>query len=626
MTRPNALILVTGLIVVFHYVSDDIFPAAFGQSANAAPRDEEPAIAESDPPNSSDDPIKSLRDQAQEQYRLGNITEAERLFNESLKLRFADMSDEELCRKCLHAIDADHRLGDENGDNDAGLDEDTNYALLYEECLSEMIRRGTPEIEEFLIGTLEYWNDRYWDAIDRLDEDYNEWISDIDSEPSWVDSHHHSRDYEIIEQCMDNVELVTALRRIQKKRDPLQVFVISPIPASSTFPELPEFEIFIRNVDVEHQKMDLGSREHEGSWAIEVRNARGGFPPRRLFVRTNMDTTLSLVLGGGQILWRSGDEIDADYRSGISRDFDLRLNGRYGNLAPGKYLIEFLYHNRLYLYEGESPATRIVTRSQSISLVVQAKQIVVTHSERQRIKALLGAWSDEEPRRIIVGKYGEWAHEFIPPNSELGQLLPLGWKSVPDVIAMLGEKDVTAEKRAQLLALLYLVTGEYDPRPVTFLKPPKDDSSNPNETEVKAEGSGNQRDGFQAKQMGDKSGTNQPEFQALIDLIQQETEGPWFEIDGINPNTRHHREIDGAVGDPSAIGAYERLTKPELQRDGGLPPGGFGGGGFGGGFFNIPPENENKPVKIGGEIDPEQQTQLIKLWQEFAKGLEVVAE
>src|SRR5690606_17129275 len=62
-----------------------------------------------------------------------------------------------------------------------------------------------------------------------------------------------------MERYSRNLEFVTALCRIQKKPDPLQILVEGPQELTCEFPELPTLAVTIMNVDLE--KREIGFTE-----------------------------------------------------------------------------------------------------------------------------------------------------------------------------------------------------------------------------------------------------------------------------------------------------------------------------------------------------------------------------
>ncbi len=82
----------------------------------------------------------------------------------------------------------------------------------------------------------------------------------------------------------ENLALVTALRRMEGKPDPLYVFMSGPQVIESTAAKLPPVEVSIRNVDADKEALGLraggdyrlGSRAH---WRFEVRDERGNLMP-----------------------------------------------------------------------------------------------------------------------------------------------------------------------------------------------------------------------------------------------------------------------------------------------------------------------------------------------------------
>ena len=131
---------------------------------------------------------------------------------------------------------------------------------------------------------------------------------------------------------------------------------------------------------------------------------------------------------------------------------------------PESISFGFLYHNTQTIVDMWDICGLIVSKSRPIPFIVEPTVIELRQSERLAAAAWIAAIKPEQPVKVVAGTYGKWAHKFISPDSPPGELLSMGLKAAPPLIAALKDKSVSPEKRAWILALLYGLTGENDPR------------------------------------------------------------------------------------------------------------------------------------------------------------------
>ncbi len=364
---------------------------------------------------------KAYRNLASIELARGHSAQAEAHFRNAIRLRFSTLSDDDLCRFFAQLV--------ESGQNDSG---EEDVSELY---LTEMIRRGGPVIQAFLTETIATRRRQYLKALSQPNpgDDFETWFA---TRPQ---VEHYSR----------NLELVTALCRIDMAPDPLRVFVAGPHELTSEFPSLPTLDVTIRNVDAQNREIGFTASGdyrsgRQARWRIEVTDSAGGVrPPRR---------EQGPVIGGGIFQMTT-------LKPGEGWQTDLTMARFIESLTPGEYQVRVLYHNDLKIVDQEFTAGLIVSRSDPIKLTVQPRAITVSNQE------WLARLDDRTPRKIITGTYGPWAHTFIDPRGQYGQLLTLGWSAVPTLIEELAREGQSPERRAHLLALLFSITGENDPRP-----------------------------------------------------------------------------------------------------------------------------------------------------------------
>jgi hypothetical protein len=334
--------------------------------------------------------------------------------------------------------------------------EDFRREFEYEACLTEIVRRAQDEWAAQLQRHVDALAAR---VVDRFDDD-------DDGKPG---------------SCW-NLELLTALRRVQQKPDPLRIIVDAPDDRITT-PQLslPHLKVAIKNVDVDRQ--DAGF--------IFGGDYRSGRQARWRVVVVDADNK-PVPMRGNRSFIAGGQFQEGVLERGESWETVLDLRRFIVAPPPGLYSLQVFYHNTRRIAHRTDLSGLIVCRSAPIVLEVEQTVIDLTKSEHQTAQAWIAQIDPEKELvgvagrnanqgnnfnaifarldvgikvKVIAGTYGEWAHEFIPPNSPQGKLLAMGLKSAPALIEALQQQQATTvEKRAWILALLYSLTGERDPR------------------------------------------------------------------------------------------------------------------------------------------------------------------
>lgn len=332
---------------------------------------------------------------------------------EGLQARFRDWSDQRLSDRL------DELLSSNN----------FRRKPAYEACLSEIVRRGGERWASVLRSRrdalMEREFDLYGDAADLVPGSYF------------------------------NLELLTALRRVEGKSDPLQIFVELPNNEIAATPlSLPQLRVSIKNVDGAQQEVGFtfGGNYRSGRqarWRLAVVDTEGRWVPRR--------AQHGLITGGG--LYERGV-----LRHGESWETVIDARRFIATPLPGRYTLQVLYHDTRTIADLKDISGLIVSKSAEIPFVVEPAVIELTEAERRAAEKWIAEIDADEQVKVVAGTYGEWAHHFLPPDSPQGKLLEMGLKSVPSLIESLQEDTRRAEKRAWILSLLFSVTGEHDPR------------------------------------------------------------------------------------------------------------------------------------------------------------------
>ena len=259
------------------------------------------------------------------------------------------------------------------------------------------------------------------------------------------------------ESAAPKLELLIALRRLQERPDPARVIVtgLTADSYSIQWPDMPTLNVSVRNMDTLQEPVisRLGGNNRSGRaerFKIQVRNTQTGhvivetLPPPSTF--------------GGGIVGATTLEFGEGWHTSLPKaDFVPQLQ-------PGEYAIRVLYHDHECIADRPSTEDHICCKSREYELTIYRRTVQQTKEQTAAIAALLSQLDRSQHVRIVDAPYGEWASDFIPPKSILGQILTAGWQAVPALLEELEDESQTLAERAHTLAMLFSITGQVDPR------------------------------------------------------------------------------------------------------------------------------------------------------------------
>jgi len=249
------------------------------------------------------------------------------------------------------------------------------------------------------------------------------------------------------------VALLTALRRLQNKPDPLTVLVAGKATVNCKKGALPVVQVLLTNLDVDREPVTIQSGGNYRSgrlarWRFVVRDASDHELPQNM----------SLGLMGGGI---SGERILEYGESWTAR---LRMADYVDVFVPGQYTVQILYHDEIAIANCENVDGLIVSRSLPLKLTVDPIEVEITKKSRQAVRKHIRSLPATGPIKFLRGPYSERVHDFIAAESSCGRLLALGWDAAPDLIEAALDPQLDPVRRAQILAILFSVTSQNDPR------------------------------------------------------------------------------------------------------------------------------------------------------------------
>ncbi len=378
--------------------------------------------------------------------------------------------------------------------------------------LNEIISRGGPDWARFLsehISTLAERSRSIKEKLDVLRKQSMEYFlatvrareaegeRDTEDKPDTIQEQlHNDPNYKSMgeesskldeshELVRHNLELLTALRQIQSKDNPLMivvarrwhggsshyrdgVFVSDRQGVSCTLADLPTYWVSLINVDVEHVPLSIqiGGASQSGRqvrWRFEVCDSNG-------------DPVALRKLGG----WYRGMSQREPLEYGESWSTELDMQKFIHIDDPGEYTVQILYHDSEKILFSDDLEGLVVHKSAPFKLSVSPVTLWLDDSDRVKIKKLISGLPKSGTVKIHIGPWKsdryDKSSDFIPEDSPAAQLIRMGWDAVPDLIHTALSKETPAVQRAWIFGLLYGITDRNDPGVDIFRREPDSES------------------------------------------------------------------------------------------------------------------------------------------------------
>ncbi|MDH3590328.1 MAG: hypothetical protein OER88_00505, partial [Planctomycetota bacterium] len=242
-----------------------------------------------------------------------------------------------------------------------------------------------------------------------------------------------------------NLPILTALRRLQGKPDPVRVVVRGGERLKTVFPDLPVLHVTLDVVEGTPVSVQQNG------------NYRSGRQARWRFEGEHLASTKRWGMGGGM-------SQRVAMKRGETWSTELSM-GAFVECPPaGTYTVRVLYHDTLTIANHDSVARLICSRSKPLTLVVAKRPVRVSREGRRIVTQAIAKLDPKEQRKVILGPYGPGNESFLPKASPAGVIMGRGWEAVPLLIGALDADELPAGRRAWLLALLTNITGALTPK------------------------------------------------------------------------------------------------------------------------------------------------------------------
>jgi hypothetical protein len=310
-------------------------------------------------------------------------------------------------------------------------------------CLTEMIRRGGSHWTAFIAAELEGARPDP-DEFNEPDE------SDAPAKPKSV--------------CR-NPRLLTALRRVQHRPDPVLLEVEGAPVIETVFPEVPALAYRFKNVDDGGETLCLGNFDRgTTSSRIEVRGADGSI----VDVRRESRVIHSIQ---GMV---SSDPIAPGASLGCGAELDE------ATFFPkaGDYRVRLHHHASWHDFNQANDLLDgwICERSEEFTIRVRPHGIALSPGDRRRLRERFDAIALESPVILVSNPWHPDAEYTAPASTPEDDLFRAGWNAVPVLLDVLDRGDASIQARAWALALLSDITGLHQPDVTGFKRRSADDS------------------------------------------------------------------------------------------------------------------------------------------------------
>jgi hypothetical protein len=252
--------------------------------------------------------------------------------------------------------------------------------------------------------------------------------------------------------ALHNVGVLTALRRVQKKEDPLPVLVSGKSEIRFRLGYAPQITANLTNLDPDKSPAglynggDYRAASRHNKWRLQITDSDG----QSLTEREEFD------MGGFATM-----EV-LEHHESIAVSLPI---GAYVQISrPGTYTMTVLFHPEVRIACIGDVEGLICCRSIPIKLIVEPITIETTDAEQARLASLILKLPDKGEVKIVGGVYvPETVGKFLPAESPAAQLKIANWKAVPALIAAVEGEALNPTQRAWALGLLFGITDQNDP-------------------------------------------------------------------------------------------------------------------------------------------------------------------
>ncbi len=320
----------------------------------------------------------------------------------------------------------------------------------WEFCLSEIARRGGQKWEAVLSARLRAMRQRRKELA-RQEEQTRARVEQAGQPDEKVLDAVAPLERE--REDLRDLELLTVLRRVQKRHDPVMILLSGKSGRCCDLDEPPVFDARLTNVDVQGEPIHIQAggdyrSGRQARWRIEVRDAKGRLLP---------EEPCRSGIGGGILDYQT-------LKFGESWETRLRMPSFVEINTPGEYTVRILYHDQYPIADFDRPAGLVCCRSVPIELRVFPVTVKLTDPQRRQFRKWIGALPKTGQVTVFGAGRRHKEKRVQPSDRPEKDLFAAGWKVVLDLAEAATDPKLAPVQRAWVLGLLYSITGFHNPR------------------------------------------------------------------------------------------------------------------------------------------------------------------
>jgi len=316
------------------------------------------------------------------------------------------------------------------------LDDDAALERRYEELLAKVRKDSTSRRESFELLLLEMVRrgGARWEAY--VAAKLKETRDPANEELRW--------------RGPGELEVLTALRRLQGKPDPLALVIQTESVLEATFPDTPTVVFAMKNVDTESFGVTDGGSYRSGRFArcnvLAVAPDGSTLPPREW--------------GGGMA---GGMSSTRTLAPGESMDGALPLGDYVALAQPGAYRVRLRYHDEDDIDSLADLRGRLFTSSEEFRAQIRPRRIELTQTRLDELRGWIQAIDAKKAIPLVSGHWHAGMTFTGAAKDPEDKLFRAGFEAVPALYAAMQDKATGPEHRAWVFGMLWNILGIENP-------------------------------------------------------------------------------------------------------------------------------------------------------------------
>ncbi len=248
--------------------------------------------------------------------------------------------------------------------------------------------------------------------------------------------------------------LLTALRRAERKPDPLAIEFDTHSVRAVTFPRLPTISFQLKNVDVS-ELFSLSGGAIFGFGGRYQCYRIDATDPRGVHLAPLPNPLFSCVGSVHEVTLAPGEVLDPE--------LDLDLTQYVAAPQPGEYRVCVQFHSEENIAGAAGVEGWILATSQSFVVRLDPLSVRLSAHEVASMKEWIAAIDVQDQVLLIREHWSPGLTFFGEPTSAADRLFRAGWNGLPVLLEALDDEHLAQGRRACIVALLWDIAGIFDP-------------------------------------------------------------------------------------------------------------------------------------------------------------------